>query len=224
MDNLDDRISIFPLPTTVFYPSTTLPLHIFEPRYRQMIADALIGNRLIGMVLLKPDWEADYFVAPKVAPIGCVGKIDKAVQLPEGKYNILLEGLSRFKILEEIPGKAYRRAHVEFLRDTNDHPMDEPNSSKVQWLISHYEKYLDLLPNPPELPSVADLKDQPNLSHAVDQLIYALNPSVEEKQALLEELDVHKRVDGLLAMLDLKIQIVHLSKQRKNLGHDARTN
>lgn len=224
MDHLDDRISIFPLPTTVFYPTTTLPLHIFEPRYRQMVADALTGNRLIGMVLLKPDWEADYFARPHVMPIGCVGRIDKAAQMPEGKYNILLQGLSRFKIIEEIPGKAYRRAHVEYLRDTHDHTMEEPGSPKIQSLIAHYEKYLNLLPNPSDLPLASDLRDQTKLSHAVDQLVYWLNPSVEEKQAFLEELDVHKRVDALCSLIDLKIQIAHLSRQRKNIDHDARTN
>ena len=75
-------IPLFPLPSTVFYPGTPLPLHIFEPRYRQMTADALEGERKIGMVLLKPDWEADYFNRPEIFPMGCVSniRVDKKIR------------------------------------------------------------------------------------------------------------------------------------------------
>ena len=76
-------IPLFPLPSTVFYPGTPLPLHIFEPRYRQMTADALEGERKIGMVLLKPDWEAAYFDRPEIFPMGCVGSIEKEIRYPE---------------------------------------------------------------------------------------------------------------------------------------------
>ena len=80
-------IPVFPLPTTVFYPGTPLPLHIFEPRYRQMTADALEGSRVIGMVLLKSNWEDDYFGRPPVFSVGCIGTIEKATKHPDGKYN-----------------------------------------------------------------------------------------------------------------------------------------
>ena len=102
-------IPLFPLPTTVFYPNTSLSLHIFEPRYRNMVADALNGKGEIGMILLKPGWESDYQGTPEVMTIGCLGKIEHHSELPEGKYNILLSGLYRFRILNEIKGKIYRR-------------------------------------------------------------------------------------------------------------------
>ena len=85
-------IPLFPLPTTVFYPNTSLPLHIFEPRYRSMVADALNGKGEIGMILLRPGWESDYQGTPEIMTIGCAGKISSHSQLPEGKYNILLSG------------------------------------------------------------------------------------------------------------------------------------
>ena len=113
-------IPLFPLPTTVFYPNPSLPLHIFEPRYRSMVADALLGEGEIGMVLLKPGWENDYQGTPEIMTIGCVGKIEQHSQLPEGKYNILLSGLHRFCILNEIEGKIYRQAQVEVLKEIND--------------------------------------------------------------------------------------------------------
>ena len=83
-------IPLFPLPTTVFYPNTSLPLHIFEPRYRTMVADTLKGEGKIGMILLKPGWESDYQGTPEIMTIGCVGEITRHSELPEGRYNILL--------------------------------------------------------------------------------------------------------------------------------------
>ena len=136
-------IPLFPLPTTVFYPNTDLPLHIFEPRYRSMVADALDGKRNIGMVLLKPGWEKDYHGTPDIQAIGCVGKIENHAQLPDGKYNILLSGLQRFHILHEIEGKLYRQAQVELLVEINDR--DLTNGSfpiKDQIIKNIYKKNL----------------------------------------------------------------------------------
>ncbi len=93
---LPKRIPIFPLPSTVLFPGLPLPLHVFEPRYRGMVEDALAGERVIGMVLLKPGWESDYEGAPPVFPIGCLGRIDHAEPLPDGRFNILLTGRARF--------------------------------------------------------------------------------------------------------------------------------
>ena len=113
-------IPLFPLPTTVFYPNTFLPLHIFEPRYRSMVADVLEKSGKIGMILLKAGWEKDYHGTPEIMTIGCVGKIERHSQLPEGKYNILLSGLHRFRILQEIEGKLYRQAQIELLEEINN--------------------------------------------------------------------------------------------------------
>jgi Lon protease-like protein len=90
-----------------------LPLHIFEPRYRKMVADARGGHQLIGMVLLQPGWESRYYGRPPVFPVGCAGRIEQCEALPDGKYNIVLRGIARFSILEEHPGEPYRVAKVE---------------------------------------------------------------------------------------------------------------
>ncbi len=110
-------IPIFPLPDVVLFPNVFLPLHIFEPRYRAMVAEALEGDRMIGMVLLKPGWEDDYLGAPPVYPVGCNGLITHAERLTDGRYNIILRGLEKFRIVEEEPGASYRRARVEVLHE-----------------------------------------------------------------------------------------------------------
>ena len=101
IDMLPPTIPIFPLPNVVLFPNVFLPLHIFEPRYRQMVDDALNGDRIIGMVLLRPGWEGDYEGRPPVYPIGCAGVITHAERLADGRFNIVLRGMEKFRITGE---------------------------------------------------------------------------------------------------------------------------
>src|SRR2546423_6966864 len=114
---MSDLLPLLPLPNVVLFPNVFLPLHIFEPRYREMIADALETDRMIGMTLLAPGWERDYEGRPAVYPVGCSGVITHAEHLADGRYNIVLRGLERFRIVEEDHGRSYRRAIVEPVRD-----------------------------------------------------------------------------------------------------------
>src|SRR5206468_8982532 len=101
-------IPVFPLPNMVFFPRTYLPLHIFEPRYRTMVRDAASTHRMIGMVLLKEGWESDYDGAPAVFSTGCVGRIISVQPLPDGRSNIMLQGLRRFELQHEVGAETYR--------------------------------------------------------------------------------------------------------------------
>ena len=94
---MSDRFRSFRCRTSSCFPNVFLPLHIFEPRYRQMVADALAGDRIIGMVLLQPGYEDDYDGAPPVYAIGCAGLITHVERLADGRYNIVLRGLERFR-------------------------------------------------------------------------------------------------------------------------------
>jgi Lon protease-like protein len=116
-DGLPPRLPLFPLPNVVLFPSVPLPLHVFELRYRKMVEDALATHRTIGMALLQPGYEADYQGRPPVYPIGCAGVIQQHERLDDGRFNILLLGRQRFRILEEHAGEPYRLASVESLPD-----------------------------------------------------------------------------------------------------------
>ena len=85
---LPPTIPVFPLPNVVLFPNVFLPLHIFESRYRKMVDEALGGDRIIGMVLLRPGWEQDYEGRPSVYPIGCAGVITHAERLADGRFEI----------------------------------------------------------------------------------------------------------------------------------------
>ncbi len=219
-----ELVPIFPLPQTVFYPNTLLPLHIFEPRYRQMVADALEGGRKIGMVLLLPGWEANYYAAPPIANMGCVGEIEKHIRLEDGKYNMVLKGLSRFKIAGETEGKPYRRAKIERLPEINDQSLTVgPNPLKEE-LIGHCHQYIRLLPSGENFKKEMNLSACKTLSHLTDQITYQLNLTVEQKQKLLEEQDVLSRIEAIHRALKMKMDIIHLSKMRTNPGADLNLN
>src|SRR6476661_1841575 len=116
---LPPTIPIFPLPNVVLFPNVFLPLHIFEARYRQMVEDALKGDRIIGMVLLRPGWEGDYDGRPPVYPIGCAGLVTNAERMSDGRYNIVLQGLEKFRILDEDAVRPYRVARVDGITDAS---------------------------------------------------------------------------------------------------------
>src|SRR4051794_11957962 len=97
------QLKIFPLPTAVLLPGAVLPLHIFEPRYRKMVGDALATDRVLAMGMLDAGWEADYHGRPRVRPVVGVGRILEEERLADGRYNIQLVGVTRALIEEELP-------------------------------------------------------------------------------------------------------------------------
>jgi Lon protease-like protein len=109
---IPDRLPVFPLPNVVFFPKTYLPLHIFEPRYRQMVADVTVGSQCIAMALLKEGWEPDYYGNPAIFPALCIGRIVSVQPLPDGRSNILLQGLERCELTKEHFDKPYREATI----------------------------------------------------------------------------------------------------------------
>ncbi|HLW69957.1 MAG TPA: LON peptidase substrate-binding domain-containing protein [Candidatus Binataceae bacterium] len=114
MAELPSIIPIFPLPNFVLFPGVLAPLHIFEPRYREMIADVSSSHGLIGMTMLKGNWERDYYANPDLYEIGCAGRIGAMKRLPDGRYDLILEGLAEFKVVHEMRDHPYRTAEVEW--------------------------------------------------------------------------------------------------------------
>jgi Lon protease-like protein len=117
---MGEELPLFPLSNVVLFPRVRAPLHIFEPRYRQMTEHALAGERRIGMVVVPPDHLERIAGDPPVYPIGCAGVISASQRLPDGRFHIVLDGAWRFRILDELPrapGRLYRLARVERLED-----------------------------------------------------------------------------------------------------------
>lgn len=110
---LPSEIPIFPLEVTMLFPGVSRPLYVFEGRYRAMVADALKGDRIIGMATLRPGYEADYRGRPPVYDIGCAGVITDVEELSDGRFNIVLRGLVKFRVASEDDSRPYRLARVE---------------------------------------------------------------------------------------------------------------
>ena len=197
-------VRLFPLPNLVMFPHIAQPLHIFEPRYRQMMADALDDDRLLAMALLRPDWEEEYHKQPAIYPVVCVGRIDQEERLSDGRYNLMLQGLSRARIVEEVStDKQYRIARVELCQDVPAPPgreksLRESLGAVVRPFFSANAQGLRQLERllASELP----------LGALCDLFSYAMPVELEVKQRLLETLEVEERVRLLLAGLDGKAQ------------------
>jgi uncharacterized protein len=122
------HVPLFPLPGTVLLPGALLPLHIFEPRYRAMVQDAVQGERLIAMALLGPGYEEEYEGAPAIEEHVCIGRIVLEEALPDGRWNILLVGLRRARVVDEDRSRAYLLARVDVLEDD---PLDEASERRL---------------------------------------------------------------------------------------------
>jgi Lon protease-like protein len=200
---LPPEIPLFPLPNVVLFPTALLPLHIFEPRYRAMVGDALESERLIGLVMLRPGWERDYEGAPSVYPVGCAGFITHADRLADGRYNILLRGLEKFRILQERRARegvnTYRVARVESIVEE---PASRPGSPSGG--LSDARRRLERLiakrlQRTPDQTIPKDIADG-DLVHAIAQHLEPL-----EKQALLECDGLLHRCRTLIELLEMRM-------------------
>ncbi len=210
---MSDLLPLFPLPNVVLFPNVFLPLHIFEPRYREMVADGEAGDRMIGMVLLRPGWKAQYEGRPPVYPIGCSGVMTHVERLPDGRYNIVLRGIERFRILSEDNSRSYRQAQVEPL-------VEPPLTGDARLALRGCRTKLESLLAPagdrsggePTIPSAMGDED------LVNALAQYLDLEPIEKQALLNQPSLSSRAESLVELLEMKIMMA------RTPGLSSRTN
>jgi Lon protease-like protein len=206
---MSDLLPIFPLPNVVLFPNVFLPLHIFEARYREMVADALASDRLIGMVLLRPGWERDYEGRPPVYPIGCSGVITHVERLADGRYNIVLRGLERFRIVGEEDGKTYRRASIEPLVErtlaTDDRQAVRNTRARLEALLAATLRraHRETQDAAPDLRTASAMCDE----DLVNALAQYLDLEPLERQALLEHDSLRTRAESLVELLEMKLLI-----------------
>jgi Lon protease-like protein len=194
---LPPTIPIFPLPNVVLFPNVFLPLHIFEPRYRAMVADALKGDRMIGMTLLRPGFEPDYDGRPAVYETGCAGLITHSEPLADGRYDIVLRGLEKFRIVEEDTSRPYRIARVEALPEMTGDDERAEIRARRQRLEAVLAATIERSSGEPRFPPAVPDDD---LVNALAQYL-PLEPV--ERQALLERRGIAERCRGLIELLEM---------------------
>ena len=187
---------LFPLPGVVLFPHAVLPLHIFEPRYRQMTEDALASDRLITIVQIRPPSEWTSPNEPSLEEFGCLGQIFKHERLPDGRFNFLLLGRKRVRLTREIPsGKLYRMSEVRVIEDILP---DEPDESRRAELVATFRRLfqgnLD-----PDLDALFE-SDLP-LGVLTDIMAQAMGLPASVKQAFLAEPIVAQRALHLLQQM-----------------------
>ena len=195
-------VPLFPLPGVVLFPRAVLPLHIFEDRYRAMTTDALAGDKLVAMALLKTGWEKSYYGRPAIEPVVCVGRILSHEKLPDGKYNFLLQGVQRARVIRENGADSptsYRTAQLQPLEETPAVEIDlEEQRRRLHELfmttplggIGAGRQFRQIVKAPLATPVVADLA------------AFTFLEDVPLKQSLLAEVDVRHRVARTVAALE----------------------
>jgi hypothetical protein len=199
------HIPIFPLPDVVLFPHTLLPLHIFEPRYRQMVRDCLDGDRRLAMVLLRPGWENDYYGRPPIYPIAGAGEIIQHEELPDGRFNILLRGTMRIGITAELPSdKPYRAARARPLPDRYPDANPKALADRIERLKVFYLRILsEVQKGQGEIAKIFSGVKDPGI--IVDRIAGAAIAAAETRQQVLEAVEVTTRLtivqDHLVAVL-----------------------
>ena len=190
------RVPVFPLASALLFPGAQLPLHIFEPRYRAMIRDALGSDRLIGMIQPKDQGEP-----PALFEIGCLGRISACEELDDGRYNIVLEGLGRFRIAREAAVETpYRQVDAD---RSGFHDTDEPDPlglAQRAELEREARRYADALGYSVDWEAVGRLDDE-MLVNGIAQIAPL---DVGSKQALLEAVDIAERCDLLVQFMQFQ--------------------
>ena len=205
-------VPLFPLPNVVLFPHALLPLHIFEERYKEMTADALRGGRQVAMALLKPGWEKDYYSRPAIEPVVCVGTILSHEKLPDGKYNFLLQGHTRARIVREVRSDtSYRLAQLEPLAESQCPEKDlEDEYRRLSRVFGP-----ELLGATPVGRQFRTLIRQGGVGTAdlADLVAFNYIDDVRLKQSLLADADVRGRVRRVVEALEAArpaLQMAHL--------------
>ncbi len=200
-----EELPIFPLSNVVLFPGVQTPLHLFEPRYRQMGQAVVSGNRRLGMVVVPTVHVADLEGNPPVYPIGCGGNVVQAQRLPDGRFNLVLAGSGRFRIVSETPPpppRLYRIAAVEWLEDAYPEEARQRVSTLRLRIIAQLRELVERADTKPQGRVAEDLFSGVDDANFVNSLCSALTFAPPEKQGLLEAGSVperFERLEGLLA-------------------------
>ena len=198
IQELPKTIPVFPLSNFIMFPGTTVPLNIFEPRYLQMVNDSMKKHRMIGMIQPK---KTGMLKKPDLYEVGCIGKITSFNETEDGRILIILNGICRFNVNSEIENnKLYRECNVQYSNFSNDisFKSNDVNFSDLNIIMDNMKKFFK------KQGYVVNLKDleKKDMSQTLNDLSMASPFSLEEKQILLESLDINIRKEKMEQILN----------------------
>lgn len=193
-------IPIFPLPNVTLFPGTYMPLHVFEPRFRKLTKNALNGDRLVGLALLKEGWQKNYFGSPPICKTFGVGKIVDHEELDNGCFNLMLEGFFRVRLIEEFPTTAFRAGHVQVLQDPAIDGIRAAMNHMMRELRQLTTELMELMPESRE-PVAAALASHPHPMFVTNHLAQAVVVDAYDRQSILEQDDPLRRLNLVLVQV-----------------------
>ena len=208
-------VPLFPLPNVVLFPKTPVPLYIFEDRYRTMIRETLAGTGELVIALLRSGSEQSYSSISAVHDIACLGKIETHEELEDGKYNIVVVGLHRVRILREVQHSPYRLVEVERIEEKpytehSDEVLDRQNH-----LGGLFARFTELATGVKQ--HASELMPQMDFESLVNMVAMTLNLDIEQKQALLELNEAVHRCDILIPLLQNQLETLMLVRRFEHI-------
>jgi Lon protease-like protein len=208
-------VPLFALPNMVLFPKTPVPLYIFEERYRTMVRETLAGSGELVLGLLRAGPELSYAGVPAVHEIACLGKIDTYEELEDGKYNIVVVGIQRVRIIREVQHSPYGLVEVEGLEDVAYDEQSPDVVKRHNHLGGLFARFTELATGVRQ--HAMDLMPQLDFESLVNMVAMTLNLPTEQKQALLEISEVPRRCDVLLPVLQQQLKTLILVRKFEHL-------
>lgn len=198
-DQFSGQARVFPLPNLVMFPHVMQAVHIFEPRYRALLEEAVEDDRLLALGVHAPGWQKDYEGRPPLRPTACLCRVATHQRTPEGTYNVLLLGVRRLHLLAELPpSRPFRVFEAEIMEEHESEQAAPGTATELQQkLLAAFKRAM------PKMPAAYDqldqlLGNQITLGMLADIVSYTLDLDVEWKMRLLAECDVFRRAEVLL--------------------------
>ncbi len=208
-------VALFPLPNVVLFPKTPVPLYIFEERYRTMIREVLAGNKELVIGLLQSGPESGYSSVAAVHDIACLGRIETCEELEDGKYNIVVVGVHRVRIVREIQHSPYRLVEIEMLDDGVESENALEILNRQNQLSGMFAKFTELATGLKH--QAVELMPQLDFESLVNMVAMTLNLDTEQKQALLEIPNLLQRCDLLIPILQQQLETLVLVRKFEHI-------
>jgi uncharacterized protein len=211
-------VPLFPLPNVVLFPKTPVPLYIFEEKYRVMIHEVLAGNKELVIALLKPGTEATYANVSSFYPVACLGRIETSEELEDGKYNIVVVGMQRVRIVREVQHSPYQLVEVEMLDAVSEDDVggeESVNADRHNHLGELFAKFTELATGVKQ--HTLELVPQLDFESLVNMVAMTLNLAAEQKQALLEIDEPARRCDILIPVLQQQLETLILVRKFEHI-------
>lgn len=208
-------VPLFPLPNVVLFPKTPVPLYIFEEKYRTMIRETLAGNKELVIGLLKAGSEPSCPSVSAVHPVACLGRIETSEELEDGKYNIVVVGIRRVRILREVQHSPYPLVEVEAIEDPEYGELTETLMVRHNHLGGLFAKFTELATGANQ--NALELMPQLDFESLVNMVAMTLNLAIDQKQALLEIDDPSQRCDVLIPILQQQLETLDLVRKFEHI-------